>query len=278
MDILTWQTKVNFPNLKISQGTLLHDAPLLTEDQEEKGLKLVVILSGEVTYQTEFSSKVKLSGPCYHLLRSNQKINVQHEYGRKIPIQFISLRLPMDHNVQFLSEIVDPVLPKIKDSHFCNHQVNHKILKISQTILSLKPQNSVNELLVSAKAIELIAECLKHQSNIKATDLNAQVIQQLQEVKYILQHNLSNTPNLRQIARTVGLNSNKLSWCFQQFFGQSVHEYLIELRMQYASDLLTNTHIPISEIAFRCGYTDSHFTKVCKLYLGRSPLQIRRQN
>lgn len=278
MDILTWQTKVNFPNLKISQGTLLHDAPLLTEDQEEKGLKLVVILSGEVTYQTEFSSKVKLSGPCYHLLRSNQKTNVQHEYGRKTPIQFISLRLPMDHNVQFLSEIVDPVLPKIKDSHFCNHQVNHKILKISQTILSLKPQNSVNELLVSAKAIELIAECLKHQSNIKATDLNAQVIQQLQEVKYILQHNLSNTPNLRQIARTVGLNSNKLSWCFQQFFGQSVHEYLIELRMQYASDLLTNTHIPISEIAFRCGYTDSHFTKVCKLYLGRSPLQIRRQN
>ncbi|MDQ8936691.1 helix-turn-helix domain-containing protein [Acinetobacter rudis] len=279
MTISTWQTAMYFPHLHISQGKLLQNSALETEEQEVEGLKLVVILSGEVSYQTEFSEKAKLVGPCYHLLRANQQLSIQHEYGSCEPIQFISLRLPMDHNAEFLTEMVDPVFPQMPKLHVCDHQVNHQILKLSQYISTFNPQDPLNQLILPVKAVELLTECLKHQAQYQTkVQLSPQVIQQLYEVKHILQQNLQNAPNLKQLAIQVGLNPNKLSWSFQQFFQQSVYEYLTELRMKLAYELLVGTHIPVNEVAFRCGYTDSHFTKVCKRHLGFNPLQLRRQH
>ncbi|EPF74457.1 helix-turn-helix transcriptional regulator [Acinetobacter rudis] len=279
MAISTWQTTRHFPHLHISQGEFSQSSLLEIEDREEEGLKLVVILSGEVSYQTEFSPKLRLTGPCYHLLRADQQLHIQHEYGTKTPIQFISLRLPMDHNAQFLTEMVDPIFPQMPQLRVCDHQVNHQILQLSQSLLTFNLDDPLSNLLMPVKALELIAECLKHQSQPQhKVGLSPQVIQQLYEVKHILQRDLQNAPSLRQLAAQVGLNPNKLSWCFQQFFQQSVYEYLTKLRMKLAYELLIGSHMPVNEVAFRCGYTDSHFTKVCKRHLGFNPLQLRRQH
>lgn len=279
MAISTWQTAVHLPHIYISHGELLQHSCLEIEDREEEGLKLVVILSGEVSYQTEFSPQSKLTGPCYHLLRAHQQLNIQHEYGTKTPIQFISLRLPMQENEQFLSEMVDPLFPQMPRLSVCDHQMNHQILKLSQHLLSFDQQDPLTTLLLPVKAMELIAECLKHQSQQQdLVKFSPQVMQQLYEVKHILQRDLQNAPSLKQLAAQVGLNPNKLSWCFQQFFKQSVYEYLTQLRMKLAYELLIGSHMPINEVAYRCGYTDSHFTKVCKRHLGFNPLQLRRQH
>lgn len=278
MTISTWQSTLHFPHLQISQGEFAQSSRVEVEDREEEGLKLVVILSGEVTYQTEFSAKSKLTGPCYHLLRADQQLYIQHEYGSKTPIQFISLRLPMDHNAQFLTEMVDPIFPQMPQLRVCDHQVNHQILQLSQHLLSFDQQDPLSKLLVPVKALELVAECLKHQSQQQdKVELSAQVMQQLYEVKHILQRDIQNAPSLRQLAAQVGLNPNKLSWCFQQFFKQSVYAYLTQLRMKLAYELLIGSRLPVNEVAFRCGYTDSHFSKVCKRHLGFNPLQLRRQ-
>lgn len=278
MTISTWQSTLHFPHLQIAQGEFAQSSRVEIEDREDEGLKLVVILSGEVTYQTEFSAKSKLTGPCYHLLRTDQQLYIQHEYGSKTPIQFISLRLPMDHNAQFLTEMVDPIFPQLPQLRVCDHQVNHQILQLSQRLLSFDQQDPLSQLLAPVKALELVAECLKHQSQQQdKVELSAQVVQQLYEVKHILQRDVQNAPSLRQLALQVGLNPNKLSWCFQQFFKQSVYEYLTQLRMKLAYELLIGSRLPVNEVAFRCGYTDSHFSKVCKRHLGFNPLQLRRQ-
>lgn len=55
-------------------------------------------------------------------------------------------------------------------------------------------------------------------------------------------------------------------------------EYINELRLNYASNLLLHTNTPILEICFDCGFQSvSYFYKVFKKKYGISPKEFKKQ-
>ena len=60
--------------------------------------------------------------------------------------------------------------------------------------------------------------------------------------------------------------------------GLSPYRYVMEKRVERARELLRNTRIPISEVAFACGFSSQqHLTSTLSSKLGRTPQQIRLQ-
>jgi AraC-like DNA-binding protein len=88
---------------------------------------------------------------------------------------------------------------------------------------------------------------------------------------------VSNYGSLRSIAKSFGLNVNKLNKGFKQLYGLTVFDYILKIRMEKATQLLKETDTPIAEISFELGYTQvSAFTRAFKKFLGYNPNLLRK--
>lgn len=80
--------------------------------------------------------------------------------------------------------------------------------------------------------------------------------------------------NLKQ---TLGMSESKLAGLFKSGFDTTFKKYLNHLRLQEARRLLSDTNLPVNEIAWKVGYTSvTHFNRVFKEAEGYSPNQYRK--
>ncbi|APD13418.1 helix-turn-helix transcriptional regulator [Pandoraea pulmonicola] len=93
----------------------------------------------------------------------------------------------------------------------------------------------------------------------------------------VLDARLQTPPSLPELAREVGINVNKLCAGFREQLGVTVQGYVRERRLAMAYELLSARRISVSEAAWQCGYTDSHFAKVFRARFGMLPNTLSRE-
>lgn len=82
--------------------------------------------------------------------------------------------------------------------------------------------------------------------------------------------------SINSIAKHLMMNRSYLSTSFKEFQNQSPKEYLLQVRMQRASELLITTNEPIKIVAYSVGYDDPlNFSKAFRKYYQLSPSQYR---
>ena len=80
------------------------------------------------------------------------------------------------------------------------------------------------------------------------------------------------------IAAAAGYSPNYLSRKFRKSVGTGIHEYLVFIRLQCAALELMATDDSITEIAFRCGFSDSNYFKdAFKKKYGVTPRAYRKR-
>ena len=100
----------------------------------------------------------------------------------------------------------------------------------------------------------------------------------LHDARLLVTKNYNNPPRLSELAAAVGLNRNKLCVGFKRLFGQPVHEYCRELRLQHAIKLLREGDMPLVDIALQVGYQHAPaFSSAFKKRFGCSPKDLRRR-
>ncbi|GHU65933.1 hypothetical protein AGMMS49983_14570 [Clostridia bacterium] len=94
--------------------------------------------------------------------------------------------------------------------------------------------------------------------------------------QYIREH-FSETLTLEQIAAKEGFNASYFSTLFKKETGKTFSEYLHDVRMEEAKNLLRNTNMPIALICTSVGYSDlKHFTGSFKKTTGVKPREYRK--
>ena len=79
------------------------------------------------------------------------------------------------------------------------------------------------------------------------------------------------------VARAVGFSPNYLSRRFRTSAGIGLHEYIVFVRLHHAAQQLISTGDSITEIALRCGFSDSNYFKDSfKKKFGVTPRDYRR--
>ncbi len=85
--------------------------------------------------------------------------------------------------------------------------------------------------------------------------------------------------NLNDLVRTANMSKGNLIRVFKNATNQTPIEYLIEIRIQKAMDLLRKTNLPISEIAYQVGFSDSnYFSRHFRDKVNSSPKEFREKN
>lgn len=78
------------------------------------------------------------------------------------------------------------------------------------------------------------------------------------------------------VAAEVGVHPFHLSKVFQQFYHQTVREFVNRRRVQFACQELTKSEKGLAEIALEAGFADqSHFTRVFRQVMGVTPRTLR---
>lgn len=98
-----------------------------------------------------------------------------------------------------------------------------------------------------------------------------------QTLVYINNH-FTEQLSLNDLAKRVNLTPEYLSRLFKKHSGQSISNYVSEIRLNYAYNLVINSQIPINEISDSSGYNSyPHFIRTFKEKYGDSPNRLRKK-
>jgi two-component system response regulator YesN len=82
----------------------------------------------------------------------------------------------------------------------------------------------------------------------------------IEKAKAYIRNNFSkNTLQLPDVAAYVNVSAGHLSTVFNQEMGMSYTDYVAEVRIEKAKELLMTTDMSSAEIAFQVGYNDPHY-------------------
>jgi AraC family transcriptional regulator len=99
----------------------------------------------------------------------------------------------------------------------------------------------------------------------------------LQTVIDLLQAEFAHNWTLEEIAGQVDVHPVHLSRVFRKTYGETLGQYLNRIRVRYASQKLSTSDAPLSDVALSAGFYDqSHFTRIFKQLTGTTPGLLRR--
>lgn len=95
-------------------------------------------------------------------------------------------------------------------------------------------------------------------------------------VSHIRAHLDEHLPS-RELARIAGCSVDTLERRCRRVFGRSPRQLVLSTRIDVARDLLTETDLPLAQIALRCGYADqAGFNRTFTRVVGIPPGRFRR--
>ena len=84
---------------------------------------------------------------------------------------------------------------------------------------------------------------------------------------------------LEDLAKKFNRSKSHISHMFKKESGLTIRAYCNNLKLEDSKELLANTNLPITEIAFEVGFNDvSHYIQLFKNRFGLTPLQFRRKS
>ena len=96
------------------------------------------------------------------------------------------------------------------------------------------------------------------------------------KVKNFISENYRDELRLAALADIAGMSPSAFSRFFKLRTGRNLSEYIIDIRLGYASRMLVDTARSISEIAYECGFNNlSNFNRIFKKKKACSPSEFR---
>jgi len=126
-------------------------------------------------------------------------------------------------------------------------------------------------------AVEIARHFSERSKSLRVRTLNGKMstssIQRMQD--YV--ESISNrNPSIDDIAAACNISPAHLRRSFKKSTGQTVHQYVDDVRLKKAKALLDTTDLPLKEISYRLGFADSSsFSSTFRKAAGESPSKYR---
>lgn len=275
-----WQVSAISPDLALSGGTLNVVQQARTTEENDAGLKLVLVLRGKLTYDMGRGKAVHVEGPAFHLSVSRDPFMVRHQYDAVDPLQYVAVRMPAASLESGFDLDLAGVCGRscstlaMQYPFFLDRHADKSLQALGRQMLLCPLQGFLRSLYLQGKALELTAAVMTNVQQRSDAKLASRDVERLHHARDIVMQRLQEPPTLPELARLVGINVSKLTQGFRALFGCSVYDFVRDQRLELAYRLLSCGEISVAYAANVCGYTDSHFTKVFRHRFGIPPSQL----
>ena len=196
--------------------------------------------------------------------------------------------------IYYEADVVDPWeyiwigFSGVKAKEFLNRTsvcIDHPIMMLNQddeliqcmeSIVTASSFTSNKDLILTSKLYEFIFNLCELFPN---REMNSQVKQQkyIEDALLFIEQNYSHNITIKDIAKYISIDRSYLHRLFKQYVNKSPQEFLLNLRIEKACFLLTNSTLRIGDIARSVGYTDVLlFSKTFKKLKKHTPSEYRK--
>ncbi|MGQ5390543.1 helix-turn-helix domain-containing protein [Paenibacillus sp. M.A.Huq-84] len=167
---------------------------------------------------------------------------------------------------QSMLQLLGSILHAIRHSGMDPNRVYKSVNLYEQLTQIREPQKMIKWF--NGKVIQPFVMELEARSDV-------QIKKVIESAMIYLQNQYMNDISLDSCADHTGLNPVALSKTFKQVTGKNFIDYLTELRMGKAKELLVDTELKINDVAVQVGYQHSYFNRIFKKQEGITPSQYR---
>lgn len=221
-----------------------------------------------------------------------QATRLRNDVHRFITVEFAPSFL--SRHLAGREDLLHPLLRKVLEGKESSGLSSATSLTTAQRALAATLRNpsiyaAAQPLWYEAKALELMAEFfvqLPAEEEFFCRRQKRLARERAERVASILREKIACPPSLEEIAREVGCSPFYLSRTFSKEMGLNIPQFLRQLRLERAAELLKSGKFNVTEAAFEVGYSSlSHFSSAFHEMFGCCPglyplktnLQPRRQ-
>ncbi|OME06348.1 hypothetical protein BSK64_11940 [Paenibacillus odorifer] len=96
---------------------------------------------------------------------------------------------------------------------------------------------------------------------------------------YIANHYQNENLDLKEVAETVHITPSYVSTLFKKYTDVNFCEYIVQVRIDKATELLVHTDLKVYEVAEKIGYVNTqYFSVLFKRHTGFTPMEYRQQH
>jgi AraC-like DNA-binding protein len=238
---------------------------------------LCIVLQGEkaVGFADEmFSySETKYLLACTHI-PANVKIQ---RASNEVPYVAVMLRFSLEQIYEVLKEINNTGISEKKAlvKGLCFDDLDESLLEPVSRLIKLldKPTNDI-KFLSSLIMKEIIYTLLERngdflKQHVLEGTLTNQIVKAITEIK----NNFSQTINMKDLARTIGISESSLYHNFKKITSMSPLQFQKKIRLEEAKQMLITQNIEATQVAFAIGYeSPSQFSREYTRMFGMSPI------
>lgn len=143
----------------------------------------------------------------------------------------------------------------------------------------IKSYGGSSQLMVDSISIQIAAIILRElESNINTAKVSAPSCDcYIKNAMDLMNVFFSSNLSIEDMCRTVHVTPFHFIRLFKEKTGMTPHEYLLNVRINNAMDIIKKYEYPISEVAKMCGFVNAgHFSSVFKRMTGISPSEFRK--
>ena len=193
-------------------------------------------------------------------------------------IVFVDMQMPVMNGVEFLRQASarDTGAAFIVISGYDDFSYAQSAIRYGASDYLLKPvvADDLNEAIGRVMTSRFPEEDFSIQAREPALSA-AEVVELIRET---IETNYAENMQLQDFADKYFFSKEYLSRLFKSKYHVGIYEYLTDVRMKRAAELLCDPSIPISDISSRVGYSDNnYFSKAFRNAWGISPSEYRRQ-
>ena len=142
-------------------------------------------------------------------------------------------------------------------------------------------QTFVNQILgesqTTAFSISVLRKtCQQHASAMLQSSGSERMVDTI--IQYINEH-FCDDLSIAMLSEQFALSANHITNLLKQELGIRYNDYITQLRLEHAKELLVTTTLSVKNITSACGYySQSHFTKLFVEKEGCTPIEYRKRN
>jgi len=198
--------------------------------------------------------------------------------------QFITLEFSRDHLQKQLADCEDELEPQVRRAVFPAKEASvvsspramgAEQRSVIATLLQPPVPKAAQSLWYQSKSLELMSHFLFAPKDPELFCMRQKRVarDRVQRTKELLARDLANPPTLESMGQEVGCSPFHLSRIFSREVGLTIPQFLRNLRMERAAELLRGGRYNVTEAATEVGYSSlSHFSKAFCETIGCCPV------
>lgn len=230
--------------------------------------------------ESRFSSSGYISGgECF--LAFNPSLNEIHQFDAQVS-RPVYLEVTADYFESLLNgseRFLDSLKKKINDREFfgLKTQLTPAHFHLVDTMYACPFHGSLGNLSLEGCLQQFVALHLAPfvQPESIRNKVNSRDLEIIYAIRDYLNRSFLENHSILGLSKHFGINQNKLKKLFRDSFGVPVIEYLYDLKMKHARQLLLDGDLQVSEVSATVGYKNAnHFATAFKRKFGRNPSRV----